>query len=631
MTFNNRGFEEGSVGPRGYATSWTVDTQSSVHTPATYGGDGGNLLQRGYDLSIGVAWTPTNATLVGSAVAGPAGLDALATTLTDDAVNGAHSVTQTIPLVASLPDTNTSTVSVWARAPGPVDFLSIATPSGAAWFNLDTGTVAGAIAIELEDCAIEDFGGGWYRCSVRRTLRDGVWPVIFGAADTALGLTYAGTSVVVLELWGATWNVGPDLTSFMPGTAVVLPSAGEYAYEAFGSLWQQNELYYLTLTEAGETVAEYDSVPVTPKYHESFEELWDSNEDYLYALGPAIRADYAQDSNPYHLTFDGSDDVVVAPTNAAWQFTNNDGVKWSLSVWLRVAPGVADGFYMGVSFDGQGWGAYLDAGQPTFYLTPNILSVTKRIQRMDTTVDDGTWHHLVVTHHRIGSNNHAIAWYLDGAVVASTATHNTLGNSAINYFYDFSLGDQSGGTTAPQAIAADLANASLFGDELNSAEVASLYALGIDANVTVSDPSGGDLSAYWPMNQAAPVAYPTVPETELGGTADGVMTNMDPGDVVAPTLGPDESFEGGWLNDNFLATWVAVLAGPGATTAIYDGAVNEPYEDFNEEWASNELYIYAFTPADITAGGFYVQDAGGNLDHEPFNANDWPNYPMVTV
>lgn len=630
MTFNNRGFEEGSVGPRGYATSWTIDLSSSVHTPATFGGNGGNLLLRGDDLSVLVAWTPTNATLAGSAVAGPAALDVLATTLTDDAVNGGHAVLQTVPTIAGIPDDNTCTVSIWARAPGPIDFLYIGVPSGAAWFNLSTGTVAGTIAIAAEDCGIEDFGGGWYRCSIRRTLRSGPMPISFGAADAALSLTYAGTSVVALELWGASLCIGPDLAGFMPGVSVTLPAVGQYSYESFGSLWQQNERYYLTLTDAGDTAAEYDSVPVTPKYHESFEELWDSNENYLFALGPAIRADYAQDSSPYHLTFDGSDDVVIAPTNAAWAFTNSDGVKWSLSVWARIAPGVVDGFYMGVSFDGQGWGAYLDAGRPSFYLTPNILSVTKRIQRMNTTVDDGTWHHLVVTHHRIGSGNHTITWYLDGAVVASTATHNTLGNSAINYGYDFSLGDQSGGTTAPQATAADLANAALFGDELSAPEVAALYALGIDADVSTTDPSG-DLSAYWPMNQAAPVVYPTVPETELGGTADGVMTNMDPSDVVAPTLGPDESFEGGWANDNFYPTWVAVLAGPGATTAIYDGAVNEPYEDFNEEWDSNELYIYAFTPADITAGGFFVQDAGGNLTHEPFNSNDWPNYLMVTV
>jgi hypothetical protein len=111
------------------------------------------------------------------------------------------------------------TVSVFAKAAG-LNWLCIYDPAGSgtggAWFNLATGVV-GTVAAG-NTATITNFGNGWYRCSIVRTLAAGTSFAFFGGVDGDNTITVSSTTNGIF-LYGAQLEAGTFATSYIPTVA----------------------------------------------------------------------------------------------------------------------------------------------------------------------------------------------------------------------------------------------------------------------------------------------------------------------------------------------------------------------------------------------------------------------------
>ena len=109
---------------------------------------------------------------------------------------------------------NPNCVSVFAKANGYDYFFIHMSAEDAAVFNLDTGTIESTFSGNT--AWIEDFGNGWYRCSVvHNTAKSGTnWGI--GCRPTANDAVFASDGSSVL-IWGAQWEDNKTFpTSYIP-------------------------------------------------------------------------------------------------------------------------------------------------------------------------------------------------------------------------------------------------------------------------------------------------------------------------------------------------------------------------------------------------------------------------------
>ena len=118
---------------------------------------------------------------------------------------------------------NPNCVSIFAKANGYDYFFIHMSAKDAAVFNLNTGTIESIFS--GNSAWIEDFGDGWYRCSVvHKTAKDGQnWG--FGCRPTANASQFSadGSSVFI---WGAQWEDNKEFpTSYIPTTTAAVTRA----------------------------------------------------------------------------------------------------------------------------------------------------------------------------------------------------------------------------------------------------------------------------------------------------------------------------------------------------------------------------------------------------------------------
>jgi len=101
------------------------------------------------------------------------------------------------------------------------------TQNGYANFDLQLGTVAvvsGTSADTNRTARIENYGNGWYRCSLTATCNAagngiGVLPVLVNASGNTRAQSFSGTVTDTLYGWGAQLETGSVATSYIPTTA----------------------------------------------------------------------------------------------------------------------------------------------------------------------------------------------------------------------------------------------------------------------------------------------------------------------------------------------------------------------------------------------------------------------------
>jgi hypothetical protein len=163
-------------------------------------------------------WGKTNSAVTANQIASPDGY-VNADKLDETATNGIHQLEAS----RSVTSGSTYTMSVFAKK-GERNFVRLYEDSysNSAYFNLNTGAI-GTVSGPTATAKIEDYGNGWYRCSVTYTETAnnyGRYRIAIAKQDAEA--SYAGTASNGIYLFGAQYELGAYATSYIPtlGTSV---------------------------------------------------------------------------------------------------------------------------------------------------------------------------------------------------------------------------------------------------------------------------------------------------------------------------------------------------------------------------------------------------------------------------
>ena len=158
------------------------------------------------------SWTKTLSAVVANQINSPSGI-LTADKLNETATTGNHQLESSRNVTAGA-----YSMSVFAKkAEREWLYLFEDTTGKGAYFNLNNGTI-GTIAAGAT-AKIENFGNGWYRCSVTYSEI-----AVFGryriAVTTGNGVTsYTGVANNGIYIWGAQYELGAYSTSYIPTVA----------------------------------------------------------------------------------------------------------------------------------------------------------------------------------------------------------------------------------------------------------------------------------------------------------------------------------------------------------------------------------------------------------------------------
>ena len=191
-----------------------------------------NIILYSSDYTAGAWLTNAGATITANTVASPDGTtNATTLTVSTTIYSGLYQ--------AISGSTAAHTVSIFAKK-GTKNWLYLfdATAAGQAWFNLDTGTL-GTVQ-SGRTATIENYGNGWYRCSVTRTDGGSIAYMQLGLSDGD-GFSLP-TSTGTAYLWGAQVEAGAYPTSLIQTTTAAVTRLADSALKTgISSLIGQTE------------------------------------------------------------------------------------------------------------------------------------------------------------------------------------------------------------------------------------------------------------------------------------------------------------------------------------------------------------------------------------------------------
>jgi hypothetical protein len=165
--------------------------------------------------AFNTTWAVNGIVVTANSAANPLTGTTTADTITADAANNFHLITQSITYSA-----NENTVSIYVKANGYSWFLidpSITNAFG--YFNVTTG----AVGTKGSACttSISNVGGGWYRCSVTFTPSAGAAICNFSIRDADNGGAFLGDGVSGFFIFGAQAETGVATDYIATTTAAV--------------------------------------------------------------------------------------------------------------------------------------------------------------------------------------------------------------------------------------------------------------------------------------------------------------------------------------------------------------------------------------------------------------------------
>jgi hypothetical protein len=169
-----------------------------------------NLLQRSEEFN-NAYWGKSNATVTANATIAPDG-----TTTADLIYPSSTGVDRRVQRQISIVSGTTYTISVFVKASG-LNWIRILEPRSfvlGTWFNLSNGTIGTIQSGMTAD--IKDFGNGWYRCSITRTVEStttGQAYIQLVDNNNLQSVTANGTNGILF--WGAQLEVGSEATSYI--------------------------------------------------------------------------------------------------------------------------------------------------------------------------------------------------------------------------------------------------------------------------------------------------------------------------------------------------------------------------------------------------------------------------------
>ena len=225
-------------------------------------------------------------------------------------------------------------------------------------------------------------------------------------------------------------------------------------------------------------------------------------------------------SDTYSTSFDGVSAYVTMGNVSS--LNPSISTPFSISLWVKRVSGT--GILVGkVDSVGSGLhGFYLsyDNTSPNFYIG-QLSSYLQVVPASITTPAAGSWHLWGVTYDGSGAYT-GVTFYLDGT--SSPATSAASGSGSTANTADFRVSGYVGGLLSANLID-ELA---FWNKKLSAADMLAIYNSGTPTNL-LAHPSAANLQNWWRMGDGD--TYPTLTDVVAG--ANGTMTNMNAGDIVA--------------------------------------------------------------------------------------------------
>ena len=166
------------------------------------------------------AWTKNELTITANNATSPNGIQNADTAL-ETTTNAYHDILNTS---TSLTLNTNYTLSCFVKYAGREYiylFISDGIAAAAVKFNVQTGVVLGTALGTVVSSKIENFGNGWYRCSMVYTASVSVTGTIAISTTNSPALslaTYAGDVTKGISVWGAQLNIGTTAKPYFPTT-----------------------------------------------------------------------------------------------------------------------------------------------------------------------------------------------------------------------------------------------------------------------------------------------------------------------------------------------------------------------------------------------------------------------------
>jgi len=190
------------------------------------------------------AWNPNEITITANNTISPNGTQNADRAL-ETAANAYHDI---LNLNAILSAGSTYTFSCFVKFAGREFiylFISNGIAAAAVKFNIQTGVALGTALGTVVSSKIENYGNGWYRCSVVYTsaILSGATLAVSTTNTGALSLApYTGDITKGIYIWGAQLEVGSYATSYIPTVAsTVTRNADVISKTGISSLIGQTE------------------------------------------------------------------------------------------------------------------------------------------------------------------------------------------------------------------------------------------------------------------------------------------------------------------------------------------------------------------------------------------------------
>ena len=259
--------------------------------------------------------------------------------------------------------------------------------------------------------------------------------------------------------------------------------------------------------------------------------------------------------NEKYVQFDGSNEYATAGDVLDWD--RDQARSWSF--WIKTSPGYSGGgFIIAKQNFGnpEGWSVNWESADTVGLRLVKVWPTDMvRVGTSVGSLNDGSWHHIVITWS--GSTGLAAdcKMYVDGAEDTSLVVYTNNLTATISNANDFWLGGRQAGDVYYQG---GLDEVAIYDKELSQAEVTAIYNSGEAPDLSLLS-SAPNLVAWWRMgdgdvfpvlsNQVIGLAvFPTIPDAsgppnfpllldESTNGYDGTMVNKVVGDIVTDSPG----------------------------------------------------------------------------------------------